>query len=380
MRVAHVVTQVSADGAFGGPLSVARGQAVELARRGHDVTVLAGWDGSGTVDTEGSAVKVQLFRTRRVVGRAGFSGLVAPGLSRVLRHGDPFDVVHLHQGRDLVTLAAGTTLRRRNLPYVIQTHGMVMPDDRLKARLADALVTRRLLAGAGAVLALTEVERAGLRHLVGPSVQIRLFPNGVTARSGIGAKARVNAVPDVLFCARLHPRKRVAAFVGLAAELARRGVDATFSVVGSDAGDLKVLRDEAARLDVVGRISYEGALSPDAVGPRLRRADVYVLPSVDEPFPMTVLEAMSEATPVVITRSCAIAEDLEARGAASVTDGTVTDLADAVERLLSDSTASTAQSLAGRAAVRDAYSIKAVVDELERVYDAARRQAGPGPT
>src|SRR3712207_7366382 len=37
----------------------------------------------------------------------------------------------------------------------------------------------------------------------------------------------------------------------------------------------------------------EGALSPDLTNERLSRCDVYVLPSVDEPFPMSVIEAMS---------------------------------------------------------------------------------------
>src|SRR6478735_802081 len=103
MRIAHVVTYVSADGAFGGPVAVAIAQAEELARRGNDVHFLAGWDGVATLQIPG--VDVRLFATKH---RApGLSGLSAPGLRRFLgRHRDSFDVVHVHLGRDLVTLPA----------------------------------------------------------------------------------------------------------------------------------------------------------------------------------------------------------------------------------------------------------------------------------
>ena len=49
------------------------------------------------------------------------------------------------------------------------------------------------------------------------------------------------------------------------------------------------------------------ALTPDAIPARMAAADVYVLPSVREPHPMSVLEAMSVGLPVVVTNDCGLA-------------------------------------------------------------------------
>ena len=103
MRIAHIVTYVSEDGAYGGPIAVARAQTAELARRGHDVKLLAGWDGRARLSIPG--VDVRLFPVRRVA--PGFSGLVAPGLQRHLRMAlANYDALHVHLARDLVTLPA----------------------------------------------------------------------------------------------------------------------------------------------------------------------------------------------------------------------------------------------------------------------------------
>ncbi len=112
-------------------------------------------------------------------------------------------------------------------------------------------------------------------------------------------------------------------------------------------------------------------MAPEHVRERLAKATVFVLPSVDEPFPMTVLEALSVGTPTVVTDSCHIAADLEARGAVAVSTAPASQLAEAVFDLLNDPGRRALMGDAGRAAIRDAYGIGPVVDELEIAYAAA---------
>jgi glycosyltransferase involved in cell wall biosynthesis len=371
VRVAQVVTLASGSGAFGGPLSVAREQSIELARRGHDVTIIAGWDGSGVIDTGSADVEVRLCQVRRTVPGLGFSGLTAPGLLRALGpRAEPYDIVHIHLARDLITLSAGLHARRLRLPYVSQTHGMIGPDRRLRARLADAVAVRRVLRDALAVFALTEAERQALDVVVGTGARIEILRNGI-ALVGVRDSSVPAAPPDVLFCARLHPRKRISAFLDMATQLVGRGLNARFSVVGPDGGDEGLLRERLVALGLQRHVTYEGALPPSSVGARLRCAAVYVLPSFDEPFPMTVLEAMAQGTPVVLTDRCSIAGDLARRGAALVTDGSANQLAEAVAEILLNPARGAELASAGTAAIRDAYGIGAVADRLEEVYARA---------
>lgn len=368
MKIAHVVTLVSVDGAFGGPVSVARGQCVELARRGHQVTLFAGWDGKADYRIPG--VDVRFHRVRRVLPAPGFSGLLAPGLISEFRRVAPtFDVAHVHLARDLITLSAAEIAAVKASRLVTQTHGMVMPDRRTVGRLTDLLSTRRVLAKVDVVTVLTEIERAGLEEVARGPIRTELLPNGIALGDQLRAdRPRGDHVPLVLFCARLHPRKRVLAFARMAKILLAGGIEARFAVAGPDEGDLAGLRAFLGSNDIADRVEYLGALPPHEVRPALAAADVYVLPSEREPFPMTLLEAMAEGTPAVITDGCMIAPKLAAAGGPIVTDGTPEGLARAVREILGSKDAAARIGDHSRALIESDFSISAVVDQLEQIY------------
>lgn len=373
MRIAHVVTLVSADGSFGGPLSVAVGQIRELARRGHSMTLYAGWDGVGSVDLPAS-VDLRLHRVRSLTPGGSLSGIVSIKLPFDLdANSAAHDVVHLHQGRDLLSVSAGWMANAREIPYLVQTHGMIAPDLRNKAKVMDALAVRKVLTGAARVLSLNEEEDAALQEVL-PGIGTTRLRNGIEAAPDLPGPDP-DARPVVLFCARLSRRKRVLAFALLAVELLERGVDADFLAVGADEGDLTEFLEFVESKGWSERIRYEGAVEPSRVREKLAQATVFVLPSVDEPFPMTVLEALSVGTPTVVTDSCHIAADLAERGAVSVSAAPASALADAVLDLLSDSTKRAAMGQNGRQAITDAYGIGPVVDHLEHIYGVAVERA-----
>ncbi|WP_375502875.1 glycosyltransferase [uncultured Jatrophihabitans sp.] len=368
MRIAQFVSLISQYGAFGGPVSVARGQCEELARRGHEVTLYAGWDGRAECAVPG--VDVRLHRVHRVVPTPGFSGLLAPTLLRQFaRHAPSVDVAHVHLARDLLTLSVTRLAAARTPRLVVQTHGMVMPDNRPIARLTDLLATRLGLARADTIAVLTEAERAGVERVARQRVATELLPNGIAVSEDQPAREpHGDGAPTVLFCARLHPRKRVLAFAEMARILLNRGVEASFVVAGPDEGDLVPLRAYVARHDIAARFDYVGGLSPQQVRAALAAAAVFVLPSEREPFPMTLLEAMSESTPAVITTGCMIADRFDGSDGPVVTDGTPAQLADAVGRLLADPDEAARLGRRSRDLVERQFSIGAVVDRLESIY------------
>jgi glycosyltransferase involved in cell wall biosynthesis len=177
MRIVHVVTYVSTDGAFGGPVAVMRAQTAALAAEGHEVEVFAGWDGTAQLTIPG--VRVRLFPARQAVRGAGFSGIASRPLVRALAAElDRFDAVHIHFGRHLLDLQAALAVRRRRHPFVVQPHGMVQPSNAPKAILIDALATRRILRSADLVLALTADDERGLRSVARGPIRVLRVPNG----------------------------------------------------------------------------------------------------------------------------------------------------------------------------------------------------------
>lgn len=365
MKIAHVVTYLSSDHAFGGPVSVALAQSSELARRGHDVDLYAGWDGAAHLDT--APVRLHTFKARQALPGAGFSGLVAPGLSRALLRGPAYDVVHVHLARDLITLPAAGRLLRRGVRYVVQPHGMVMPDPRLRARVLDNVATRAALRGAYSVLALTQEESLGVQRVAGAQLLVARIGNGVPAAPEFEDRL-ADGVPEVLFLARLHPRKRVQAFVEMAALLQARGVAARFTIGGPDEGELGAVRDRIRRHELQSTVTYDGAIPREQVLARLAGASVFVLPSVNEPFAMTILESLSVATPTVVTDTCQIADVLRHYDAALVTDGSPEALADAVSDVLGKPGVASRLRAGSRRAMQEEFSISAVADRLEEIY------------
>jgi glycosyltransferase involved in cell wall biosynthesis len=372
MKVVHVVTLVSDDGAYGGPTSVALGQLEECAARGHDVTLVALWRGSGPAPARLGSVPL-LSRPARALLPGRFTGLMHPLLVREMwKAMGRADVVHIHAGRDLVSLVALTVAVLRRKRFVAQTHGMVQPRRSAAVRLFD-LVYVPLLRRASGCLVLTEQERRAVAEVVGGDGPALLtVPNGVRPQ-GLGEAEHRRRERQVLFLARLHPRKRPEAFVEMAALVHRKMPDARFTLVGADEGVLPdVLRLIAAH-GLEGVVSYGGALGHAEAARAYARAAVYVLPSVDEPFGMTLIEALSAGTPVVCTDTCGIAQELARRGAGVVTDGSPRELADAVCDLLADDGRRDALAAAGRRAVAEAFSIHAVTDRLEEIYGRLRQ-------
>lgn len=375
MRVLHVVTLVDDESSYGGPLTVAVNQCTELRRRGHDARILAGWSGMGRPPQNLEGVPAHLFPVRNVMPGMRFSGLFSVGMAGWLRrHAASFDVAHLHLARDLVPLVTALTLRRSGVPYVTQTHGMITPDPRPQARVLDRLLTLRTLRGARARFVLTGRERTALAQLLGLEHGTELLPNGVA----IAQPRSAERVPlDVLFLARVHPRKRVLDFAGAAAALIEEGHEATFSVVGPDDGEVPaLLRFIADRPHLDGRLRYEGALAHDHALERLSEAGIYVLPSIDEPFPMTLLEALALGKPSICTSSCGIAADLRADSAVVVAEPGAPALITQLRTLITDSRLRSELGERAAKVAQARFSMETVGDRIMNRYEYAVRDTG----
>jgi len=237
-----------------------------------------------------------------------------------------------------------------------------------------------VLRGATGTFALTDTD-AGRLRTVEPRVRIVDLPNGVSVPP-VGERTP-GARPEVLFLARLQPRKRVLLFAEAAHRLLAAGTDADFVVVGPDEGDLAELERRVAAWGRAQRIRYEGAVPPGAGRDRMARADVYVLPSFSEPFPMSVLEALSVGTPTVISDTCHIADRLgdavatfpergsdagAATAASETAPETAEALADTIGALVRDGSARAALGARGRRAIETGFSIERIGDLLDGYY------------
>ncbi len=338
---------------------------------GHEVVIYAGHSGfAESPPSEIDGVPVELFAVRRLVPGTGFAGLVAPGLlARLLRTVASFDVVHVHLARDLVTLPAAELTRLRKVRYVAQPHGMIDESDKWLARLLDFLSIRRVLQSAFKVFWLTPVEERSLRNVMSSKADnLANIRNGVPpARQSLTS----NEAKDVLFLSRLHSRKRPALFVEAAIDILSRQDTWGFALVGPDEGEGQKVKSMISESHFRGKIRWEGSLAPERTLERMLQSSIYVLPSVDEPFPMSVLEALSIGLPVVITDSCGLAPDVSRSGCGFVVDASLEGLVGAIEMLMEDPSLRQEMSRRGLDLVNREFSMKSVSRDLQRIYTSA---------
>ncbi|WP_247828496.1 glycosyltransferase [Arthrobacter antioxidans] len=377
MRILQVVTLASPDGAFGGPLRVAINQSRALTDAGHDVELVAGARGfTGGNPTRFMGFPVSLFTVRTVIPRTGFAGLTSVSLLRWLATNvRRFDAVHIHLARDFVTLPAAAIARAAGVPYVVQTHGMIDASNHPLAGPLDRVLTRPLLRRAQRVLYLTDREADDLTELAATALPLQYLPHGVPSAD---VSTRGSGGPEVLFLARLHPRKRPLQFVEMAIELHGRFPDARFRLVGPDEGEGRAVQRAIRNANLGDTILWEGALSPSATLTRMSRCDLYVLPSVDEPFGMSVVEALSLGLPVVVGESCGLAEQVRTSGAGTVFDGSLEGLVEAVAEYLVNPTRCASSGARARELAHNSFGMDAVAHELGQVYEESSGTC-PGP-
>ena len=115
-------------------------------------------------------------------------------------------------------------------------------------------------------------------------------------------------------------------------------------------------------------IEWKGPVAPEFTHQEMHDATIFVLPSVDEPNGMSVLEAMSAGLPVVITDTCGLARDVTSSGGGIVVDSTLEGLVAAVERLLSDRELARDMGARGRKHVTDHLAMREIARQLEQIY------------
>lgn len=370
MRILHVVTLVSPDGAFGGPVRVADNLAVELRRRGHDVVLAAGERGfPDGPPTELSGTPLRTFPLRRLLPTTSFSGTSTPSMLPWLRRAvRGADIVHVHMARDLVTLPAAWVARQAGVPYVLQPHGMIVESGHPLAPTLDATLTRRLLLDASAVLHLFPAEREGLEAVARGPLALRHLGNGVPEVTTVPP---LPTRPEVLFLSRVHERKQPRLVAEVGRTLLADGYDASFAIVGPDEGEGPAVEAVAAQVGDPDRLRYEGPLDPSRTLARMSRASVFVLPSTYEPYPMSVLEAMSVGRPVVVSDVCGLAPAVRENGCGLVVEPTYDALLTALRTLLDDPAELAAAGARAARTAREVFGMPAIVDELESVYREA---------
>lgn len=221
-----------------------------------------------------------------------------------------FDVIHAH---DWLTYFAGIAAKRvSGKPLVVHMHATEYDRSGENVNTQVYAIERAGMEAADRVIAVSNLTRNIVIAKYGiPAEKVVTVHNAVRfAENGSDAPERGVEDKIVTFLGRITYQKGPDYFVEAAAKVLKKVPNVRFVMAGS--GDMMnhVIR-RVARLGISDRFHFTGFLRGDDVHKMFRLSDVYVMPSVSEPFGISPLEAMRSNVPVIISKQSGVAEVLD---------------------------------------------------------------------
>jgi len=221
----------------------------------------------------------------------------------------------------------GKEARRRGKPLVYHPQGFFDPwilrRSKGKKKVAHWLFEDQNIAHVNWWRAVSSKEAEQIRLVVGDNAKIRVIPNGIDLDeidNGWNLVQTVWAVRKrpkrLLFLSRIHPKKGLDLLVPAWGQLTKEFPDWELLITGPDEGGYQATVETMIRASGCSDTCWiHPAVSGAEKHALLRTADLFVLPSYSEGFPMAVLEAAAHRIPVVQTSECNFPELTAAGGA-----------------------------------------------------------------
>jgi glycosyltransferase involved in cell wall biosynthesis len=400
--VAHVMRRFVPD-KWGGTETVVFNLARELEKRGIDspifCTDMFAKPGADTID----GVTVRRFRysfpwfglsqeAHMALQLKGGSPLSLPLFFALLFQKD-LTLIHTHVGRRLGGIAR-TVARIRKIPYVIHVHGgrHTVPQEQYDAMTAPIkgkiewgkifglfFGSRKVFDDAAAVLCVGQSEADEMRDR--GQTNVHYLPNGVHVQRFAGASPQAfrdaYGLEDrkfILCLSRIDFQKNQLLLVKSFARFRETHPDWKLVFIGSVSVEdyHRKIMDEIARLCLQDSVIIIPGLKPDdpLLPSAYKAAELFVLPTANEPFGIVILEAWAAGVPVIATRVGGIP--------GFTTDGeNILLTEDNNETMLTEKMEQLAESLAlrkklqtnGLAEVSAHYDWKAITDRVIKIYE-----------
>lgn len=271
--------------------------------------LLAPYDGPGQYDRRRTAVEVDARDGASLYGAdlsdevARYS-LAAARIAASVRH----DAIHCH---DWMTYEAGVRARAiSGKPLVVHVHST--EHDRSGGDGGNPVIREHERAGIAAadrVIAVSELtKRTIVEHYAVDAARIDVVHNAIDGDAAdVLPEPFADGRPVVLFLGRITVQKGPEHFLLAARKVVAHEPRALFVVAGS--GDmLPYVVERTAELGIAENVLFSGFLRGDDIARAYASANVYVMPSVSEPFGLTPLEAMRQRTPVIVSRQSGVSE------------------------------------------------------------------------
>ena len=387
MRILQVTNSFKYAWSSGGVARVAYDLSVGLTKHGHKVTVFSTdkglsynkFDKNRAITVDG----IETYYFDNLSNALAKTGIAIPlyAALAIREKRKEFDIIHIHEPRRIMNILVYRYAKKYNIPYVFQAHGALPHSKGLTKRilswLFDCFFTRQFLRDASSVVALTTAEVKQYRAFGVPKEKIEIIPNAISldeyTQRNNGAFRKKFHIPEtqkvVLFLGRINEIKGLDTLIKAFARVTEQISDVTLVIVGPDDGYLGQVRALIASFKIDGNVVISGALYGNDKIEAYFAADIYVLPSRYETFPISLLEAFACSKPAIVSNVESMS-DLIVNGETGilVKSQDVDDLSFAIISLLNDESKAKEMGKKGRSYLEENLTIDKIISKVEQLY------------
>lgn len=354
----------------------------QLAKRGHDITVVTSLHDGAPEKEEMLGFRIIRVKPLTVALRTP----VTPRMKSVLMNLG-VDLIHAHSPPPLSSYYGSRVAKRKSVPFIVTYHcdieigtpfGSLLSG--IYARTFGNLTIRR----ASRIIVTSRTYAATSRAIWSYSPEIipnavdgDLFNPGVDGtrvkrRHGIGDEEKV-----ILHVGRVVPHKGIEHLV----EATKYVDDARLLIVG-EGSFLSSIRRLVRDLDLGGKVVLAGRVPREQLPQYYAACDLFVLPSVSrlEAFGIVALEAMATGKPVVVTDIPGVREVItDGREGLLCDPVNPKDLTEKINYVLANDELRQIMGRRAREKVESEFAIEKVSERIEKVYESVLSQVDPSP-
>ncbi|MDE5875508.1 MAG: glycosyltransferase family 4 protein, partial [Muribaculaceae bacterium] len=223
----------------------------------------------------------------------------------------PCDVIHAH---DWLTYPAG--IHAKNVtgkPLVIHVHASEFDRSRGKPNPTVFAIEKDGMENADHIITVSNLTRKTVIENYGiDPAKVTTVHNAVIPLDEETLNLKRGDTKDkvITFLGRITMQKGPEYFVEAAAKVLKKNKNVRFVMAGGGDMEKDMIR-LAAKRNIADRFHFTGFLRGKEVYQMFRDSDVYVMPSVSEPFGISPLEAMEMGVPSIISKQSGCAEILD---------------------------------------------------------------------
>jgi glycosyltransferase involved in cell wall biosynthesis len=330
MRILHVIPYMHPSA--GGPPVVVENFVRETKKLGHVSEIVSSalyCDGDEQTlrDRLNDLTPTSLYSAWSSLGL--FDGATRRGIAAAVKNAD---IVHIHTLWNPINAVVRGQCARLRRPYVLMPHGMLDPYSLSVRRWRKALylyvVERRNLLSAQRLIYTTNEEAALARRDKSPLAEGAVIPLGGDSPDISPEELKIRFLErfpnardrqQLLFLGRLHVKKGLDRILNALPAVKEFFPDVLLTVVGDGEPEyVNAIRARVKADALDNNVLMTGRLDGIAKWEAYAAADLFLLPSRQENFALTVAEAMHTGTPVIITEKVNTAGYVKEAGAGMV--------------------------------------------------------------